>query len=185
GAALRFAGAVSARGVEGGALGRALIDRFGPSPPIGRHVEIERLVEDGLLEEGYRHAHATSRADIDHHDERATLVVTIEPGARTLVGDVRVAGDASVAAAQLSSELRLMKGAPYRPDALSARIQRYVESRRSRGYYEAKVVPTVQLADADRVANVTLTVTPGPHMRVVFAGDPLPSDQRDVLVPVE
>ena len=37
----------------------------------------------------------------------------------------------------------------------------------------------------DRVANLTLTVQPGPRVRVVFTGDPLPSDRRAELVPVE
>src|SRR5262249_21834957 len=55
---------------------------------------------------------------------------------------------------------------------------------RSHGYYEARIVPTIDLENDDRVANITLTATPGPLVRVVFAGDPLPSDRREELVPV-
>jgi outer membrane protein insertion porin family len=43
----------------------------------------------------------------------------------------------------------------------------------------------VQLADDDKVANLTLTAMPGPRVRVVFTGDPLPPDRRAELVPVE
>ena len=43
----------------------------------------------------------------------------------------------------------------------------------------------VSFADDDRVANLTLTVTPGPHVSVVFTGDPLPGDTRAELVPIE
>src|SRR5205814_2264642 len=35
------------------------------------------------------------------------------------------------------------------------------------------------------VANLTLTVQPGPRVRVLFAGDSLPSDRRADLVPIE
>ena len=41
------------------------------------------------------------------------------------------------------------------------------------------------LTDGDRLANLTLTVTPGPHVRVVFTGDVLPADKRAELVPIE
>src|SRR5262249_18831989 len=68
---------------------------------------------------------------------------------------------------------------------LDARIERYVADRRRRGYYEARVVPTIQLTEDGRTANLTVVVAPGPHVRVVFEGDPLPADKRNDLVPVE
>src|SRR5205814_5378400 len=43
----------------------------------------------------------------------------------------------------------------------------------------------VELTDGDRLANITLAVRPGPHVRVAFTGDPLPADRRSELVPVE
>src|SRR5439155_11855517 len=63
-------------------------------------------------------------------------------------------------------------------------IERYVQERRNRGYYQARVVPTVTYADDDAVANMTLTVDSGPLVRVVFTGDSLPADRRDELVPI-
>ena len=76
-------------------------------------------------------------------------------------------------------------GAPYQRQLLNARIERAIEERRKAGYYEARITPAVELANDDRVANITMTVSPGPLVRVVFAGDPLPSDRRAELVPVE
>jgi outer membrane protein assembly complex protein YaeT len=40
-------------------------------------------------------------------------------------------------------------------------------------------------ADDERQVDLTLTVSPGPHVRVVFTGDSLPADRRTELVPVE
>ena len=45
-------------------------------------------------------------------------------------------------------------------------------------------MPAVALSEDQRTADLTLTVTPGPRVRVVFAGDPLPADRRADLVPV-
>src|SRR5262249_3267846 len=63
-------------------------------------------------------------------------------------------------------------------------IDKYITDRREHGYYEARVVPTVALTDDDRLAMVTLTVNSGPRVRLVFAGDSLPADRREELVPI-
>ena len=42
----------------------------------------------------------------------------------------------------------------------------------------------VRLSADQRTADLTLTVSPGPRVRVVFTGDPLPSDRRADLVPI-
>ncbi|PYR56538.1 MAG: hypothetical protein DMF91_21675 [Acidobacteria bacterium] len=180
-----FAGDVKAPGVDEGRLRRAVVDRFGVSPPLGRAAEAARLVADGLQERGYLHPTVTPRVDIGHTPERAVLVLTIDPGPRTTVGAIDVVGVPAAQRSTLLADLRLAPGAPYEREALTARIARYIQDRRKNGYYEAKVTPSVTLADGGRVANLSVTVAPGPHMRVVFAGDPLPADQRAELVPVE
>ena len=180
-----FAGNLRAPGVDEGRLRRAVVDRYGVSPPLGRAADVAGLVAGSLRERGYLHATVTPRADIEHAPERATLVLTIDPGPRTTIGRIEIVGPPSVSAPAAPVAAARGPGAPYEREALDARIDRYVEERRKRGYYEAKVVPSVELTDGDRVANLTLTVTPGPHVRVVFAGDPLPASQRDALVPIE
>jgi len=180
-----FAGDVKAPGVDEGRLRRAVVDRFGVSPPLGRAAEAARLVADSLQERGYLHPTVTPRVDIGHAPERAVLVLTIDPGPRTTIGAVDVVGVPAAQRSALLADLRLAPGAPYEREALTARIARYIQDRRKNGYYEAKVTPSVALIDGGRVANLSVTVAPGPHMRVVFAGDPLPADQRAELVPVE
>ncbi|PYR29134.1 MAG: hypothetical protein DMF92_12565 [Acidobacteria bacterium] len=182
---IEFVVAPRAPGVDEGQLRRAVVDRFGASPPLGRAAELAGIVAETLRERGYLHAVVTPRADIAHAPERATLVFTIEPQSRTRVGTIDVGGIPVVLRTQLLEQLRLATGTPYERAALNARIDKYLEGRRAQGYYEAKLVPTVRLADDDRVANITLTVDSGPRVHVAFAGDPLPSDRRSELVPVE
>ncbi len=182
---IRFAGPLNVPGVDVGQLRRAVVDRYGASPPLGRLADMTRIIGNELREEGYLRASITPRPEVAHAPEHATLVFTIEPGQRTAIGQVQIVGTPTVSPAEFLSRLRLTTGAPYRREALNARIEKYVEERRKRGYYESQVLPVVQLVDDDRVANITLTVTPGPLVRVKFTGDPLPSTKREDLVPVE
>jgi outer membrane protein insertion porin family len=180
---IRFAGA-GAPGIDRGALRQAIVDRYGVSPPIGRAADMTRLLTDALRERGYLHPAISMRAETEHLPERATLVVAIEPGDRTRIGSVTVIGRPQVSEAELLRRLGIAAGAPYLREAINRRIDQYVEERRSRGYFETRIAPEVQLLDNDRVANLTVSVTPGPRVRVVFAGDPLPVDARTELVPV-
>ena len=71
-------------------------------------------------------------------------------------------GTPTRATAELLARLDLAPGAPYRRDALNARIERYIADRRKARYYEAKLAVTAALRRrrSDR-ANLTLTVSPG------------------------
>jgi outer membrane protein insertion porin family len=180
-----FAGRLDLPGVDTGQLRKAVVDRYGTSPPVGRAAAAAAVVADLLHERGYLHADVRPRVDILHAPDRATLIFTIAPGARTIIDSIEIVGKPSTSRADLLRRLGLTRGAPYQPDALSARIDRYIAGRRKVGYYEAKLVATPAFADGDRIANLTLTVAPGPHVRVVFMGDPIPSDRRTELVPIE
>ena len=184
-ARIRFEGPLGVPGIDQGALRRAIVDRYGVSPPLARVGDMTRILTDALGERGYLHPAIMPRAELEHAPERATLIFTIDPGARTTIGAIAIAGVPTVTRAEFLDRLALAPGAPYQREALNARIEKYIEERRSKGYYEAKILPVVRLSADERVADLTLTLTPGPRVRVVFAGDPLPSDRRAELVPVE
>ncbi len=182
---IQFAGSLGVPGIDVGDLHRAVADRYGVSPPLARLADMTRIVAESLRERGYLHPAIVPHPEVEHSPERATLVFSIEPGPRTTIGHVEIIGRPSVPEAEFLSRLRLQTGAPYQRETLNTRIESYIEERRKRGYYESKVMPVVQFADNDRIANVTVTVAPGPHVRLRFTGDPLPSEKREELVPVE
>jgi len=182
---IEFAGGVGEPGIDQDALRRTIADRYGSTPPLARSADMARVVESALEDRGYRHAVATPSARVEHDPERATLVFTLEPHARTLVGAIDLTGRPTMSREEFLGRLGLKTGTPYQPARLAAGIDRYVADRRSHGYYEARVVPTVTFADEDRVANVSVEIRPGPHVRVVFEGDEVPGGRRDELVPVE
>ena len=184
-ARIRFEGPLAVPGADAGALRRAIADRYGVSPPLSRTADMTRILAETLRERGYLNAAITPRPVFEHAPERATLVFTIDPGPRTTIGDVQIVGTPSVSSAEFLSRLGLASGAPYQREALNGRIEKYVEDRRSKGYYEARIQPEVRLSADQRLADLTLTVIHGPLVRVVFTGDPLPSDRRAELVPVQ
>ena len=181
---IAFSRRTKAPGVDAGALRQTITDRYGATPPVGRTIDMVRILGDALAERGYRHATITPSVVLQHGPERATLSFDVDPGVRTLVGKIDIIGRPTVSQAEFLRRLGLSPRAPYQPEQLSRRIERYVQERRNRGYYQAKVVPAVTYAEDDAVVNITLTVDPGPLVRVVFTGDPLPADRRDELVPI-
>ena len=172
-------------GVDEGRLRRAVRERGGSSLRVSRASELANAIKGALGERGYLNPTVTPGVDISHVPHSTTLVFTVDPGPRTVLGDLGVVGAPGTTAAEFLRQLDLAKGAPYEAAALAARVERYLATARSRGYYEAKVTPVLTLADGDRVANLAIVVDRGPHVRLVFAGDPLPQNTRDDLVPVE
>jgi len=182
---MRFVVGAAAAGVGDDRLRRAIVDRYGVSPPLSRVADMTRLIVDNLNERGYLHPSVAPRSELQHDPERATLIFSIDPGPRTTIGEVHIEGRPVGGEREFLSRLGLRPGAPYQREALNARIERAIEERRKAGYYEAKISPSVQLSNDDRVANITIAVNPGPLVHVVFAGDTLPPDRRADLVPVE
>ena len=184
-ARFRFDGPLGVPGIDQGELRRAIVDRYGVSPPLGRAADMTRILSDVLRERGYLNPTVTPTPVLEHAPERATLVFTIDPGPRITIGEVEIVGTPTISRGEFLGRLGVAAGAPYQREALNARIEKYIDERRSKGYYEAKILPVVRLSADQRTADLTLTVLPGPRVRVVFSGDPLPSDRRAELVPVE
>lgn len=170
--------------VDEGAVRRAVVERFGASPDPRRVDEAAAAVADVLRQAGFLRPSVVPRLDLRHSPEESTLVFTIAPGARTRIGTLAVRGDPAMAEAAFLSDMEVAPGRSYAPEALNGRIERYIQARRSRGYYNVGVRLTTTLVDEDRTANLLFTIDQGPRVRVTFSGDPLPADRRDELVPV-
>jgi outer membrane protein assembly complex protein YaeT len=179
-----FTGVAGVPGADEGRLRSAVLDRFGASPSPGRAQDIARLVEAELGRRGYLHPRVTPRLELEHAPDRATLVLAVEPGARTTVGAVEVIGAPGIPERELLERLGITPGVPYQPELLATRIENYLRGRRDRGYYEARLAALPRFADEDRTVNLSLDAVQGPRVRIVFTGEQLPGDVRDELVPI-
>ena len=171
-------------GIDAGRLRAVLLDRFGRTPQAGRVDAMARAIEETLRDNGYLRARVTPGVHVRHDDERTTLAFRIEPGVRARLGAITVEGTPGMSEADLRSALELETGQPYERDRIVSRVERLLDSERKRGYYEARLSVAPSFSEDGRTASLRLTALRGPVVRVVFAGDAVPADRRDELVPV-
>ncbi|MBY0493653.1 MAG: BamA/TamA family outer membrane protein [Cyanobacteria bacterium] len=163
---------------------REIADRFGATPSTNRIVEIGRRVTGFYRERGFDRASVLPRIqDEDRAPEASELVLTIDAGRRFTIGSVSVAGAPLEPESEVRRLLGVQPGRPFDPVAVDARIAAYEESLRERDYYQARVRES-HVNGADGSVDVTVSVEPGPHVSLVFAGDPLPHGDREALVPI-
>lgn len=170
--------------VDDGTLRRVLTERFGANAPAGRATEMAALVAAELRNRGYRRAAVTTRVEVEHAPERGTLVFAVVAGARATVDRITVTTSEVMPEAEVLRRLDVTRGAAYEPLAVQAHADRIVEELKRRGYYNARLSMTPQFENEDRAVALQLSVVPGPRVRLEFAGDALPADRRDELVPI-
>jgi outer membrane protein assembly complex protein YaeT len=181
---MTFLGITNVPGLNHGDLRRAIVERFGASPPAARAGEMSAFLASRLQDRGYRRAAVTSRVELEHAPERGTLVFVIGAGERTRINGVEVAAPPDIAPADVIRRLGIGRGTPYQPDLVQQRVETYVEDLKRLGHYNARVAVTPALSDNDRSVLLTVSVVAGPRVRLEFRGDPLPPARRGDLVPI-
>ncbi|HEY7447000.1 MAG TPA: POTRA domain-containing protein [Vicinamibacterales bacterium] len=164
-------------------LRSAIIDRLGPTPPVGRSADAARILEDLYRDEGYRRPTITSSTRVEHNPDRTTLIFDIMPGARTLVGRIAVEGGQAAPAVVLD-RIDLRMGDPFRPAALIAALDRYRTELQSQGYYQARATYLPRPSGGESTMDLTVIVETGPMVRLRFEGDQIPERERADLVPI-
>jgi outer membrane protein insertion porin family len=174
-------------GLSESTVRRQMTERFGETPPITRAADVAASIQQFYGDRGYLGATVRAAPPVIEHDpDRATLVFDIAAGARTTIARSTVTGRPLSPAAQIQSRLQIEPGQPYQPAELRERLDALVTSMRERRHYQASANVLSPTFNADRTqVELTVEVQPGPIVTVSFAGDPLPKDEIDNLVPVE
>ena len=166
------------------AIRSELADRHGSLPSTNRVAAMVTTLEAFYADRGFPQAVILPRVEEeDPAPERVELVLSITAGDRVTIGGATVTGAPLEPPANVLAALDLDVGRPYDRTAIDARVSSYEESLRERGYYEARVRPSAVPAEDGRRVSITVSVEPGPHVNLVFAGDSLPGDVQD-LVPI-
>lgn len=161
-----------------------LADRFGALPSANRVPGIVTALQSYYADRGFPRATILPRLQEEERaPERVELILSIEAGERITIGTARVTGSPPEPPAAVLDELELVPGRPYDEPAIDARTAAYEEALRARGYYEARVRLTPVIAEDGRTMSITVNVEPGPHVRLVFAGDAA-GDDLEELVPI-
>ena len=165
--------------LSAGDLRRILADRFGRSPNPTRGPEMVTALRAEYRRRGYPAAVVTPRVEPTHNPHRATLVFDIDAGRRARIGDVQFINIDDNPASFTPPQIRV--GDSYDQQRIDDTLAQWVERLRAQGYYQARATHGAEMPDD---AFVRVNLGRGPLVMLEFAGDPLPVDERDRLVPI-
>ncbi len=173
-------------GLSESMLRRTVTERFGETPPLGRVGDVVRLLTQLYAGRGYLRAAIAPRSTVLHDPDRTILTFDIVSGPRARLGRVDVAGDPLEPQARFLERLGAVAGAWYERVDIERKLEKYVKDLKDDGHYEAFAsVGAPQLSADGTTTDLTIDVQPGPIVTVAFAGDPIPQDRWDDLVPIE
>jgi outer membrane protein insertion porin family len=167
------------------AIRTELRERFGTLPSSNRINDMVTRLGAFYAARGFESASIKPRLlDEDSAPELSELELTIDAGRRATIAATSVTGSPLQPEAAVIRALELQPGRPFDQVAIDARIASLEESMRERGYYQARVRESHVPAPGGDAVNITVSVESGPHVSLVFAGDPLPDGDRETLVPI-
>jgi outer membrane protein insertion porin family len=174
-------------GLSEGALRSRMADRFGAMPPLSRSNDVAAALVDLYHERGYFSAIVKPAPPVlEHEPHRATAVFAITAGPQTKIAKSTVLGHPLDSIDAVRTRLQIGPNQPYEPGELQKRLSEYVVWMRHQRHYEAGAHEEKPTFSEDRATvDVTVSVEPGPLVRVQFEGDPVPEGKIDDLVPIE
>ena len=168
-------------GVAPADLENAVRDHFTGLPGLTEVREVEDVVRRYLSNEGFRSAEVGTTVVQVHDPDRATLMVNVTAGPRTVIAGLRlVRGTSSLSEEEVFRRLDLAVGQPFRLRALLVAETRLRSDLRGEGFYKANVQHQLQFAPDDSQVDVLLNVEAGPRVRLQKEGD-LPGDLKDFI----
>ena len=168
-------------GVPEDVLRREVLQRFGQAPPASRADEVARSLQSVYRERGYTMPVITPRVEVTHKPDRASMVLEINAGPRAAISRIDIDAEDPADRGALANG-SVAPGRPYDAAQADAQLQKYQDTLRARGFYEARATHTVDFVNGGAVLRVA--IDRGPHVAVAFDGDPLPEAERERLVPI-
>jgi outer membrane protein assembly factor BamA len=172
-------------GLSNGDVRRAMTERFGATPPVGRAADVARLLGQLYADHGYFGASIRPTAEEFHNPDRTILTFNIDAGPRARIGRVVLSGNPRAPHTTVLSKLDVTEGRPYERVELQRRLTDFVEDLKKRRYYQAGSSHTAQLSEDKQRADLTIDIQSGPVVTLTFQGDTLPADRIKELVPME
>ncbi len=164
-------------------LRRALVERHGARPAIGRVQAASATLEAVYRDAGYLNARVTSRFD-QVSAETVAMVFTVDSGGRAQVGRIEVTGTPVITRAELLDRLDLTAGQPFDGPSLQRRIEKAERDLRNRGSTRATIASLKIERDAGRFIDLTIDLQPGPRVTVRVEGASIPASKQEELIPV-
>ena len=156
-------------------------DQFGGLPSLEQVNEVEDTVRRYLVNEGFRRAQVNATVVPTHNPDRATLVVHVTPGPRSMIASLPpIRGTSPLTREEVLDKLGLAVGQPFRLRALLVEETKLRNSLRSDGFYTASVQHQAQFSEGSSQVDLLLIVEAGPKVRLVVEGE-LPGKLEDFI----
>jgi outer membrane protein assembly complex protein YaeT len=165
-----------------GVLEKDLRQRFNGLPPNAQVDAAARVAERTMADHGYRQAKVQPTVETTHTPDRATLLLTVDPGPLTIVTSAKVEGTSPMSATDILKRAGVAVGQPYRSRDIDEGLDEIIARLHERGYYDASASHSTDELSADGTsATVVLTVDAALPVTVQFLGDPLPGKESDLV----
>jgi len=168
-------------GLDSPTLERLVRDQFGGVPSATSLGDVEDAVKRMLRYEGYRSATTTAATVKTHDPDRATLVVNVVAGPRSIIRTVEVRGESPLSRQEVLARAQADVGSPFRERDLSIRMTEIRDELRLKEFYAAIAQPTFTATGAD--VDLVLTVDAGPRVTLIVQGE-LPRGGVDQFIPI-
>lgn len=172
-------------GLSEGLLRRTVVNRFGATPPVGRALEVVRTLEQLYRDHGYLRPTIRPLATERHDPDRTLLEFDIDAGPRAIIHAVQIIGEPIEGRAAFQKAVHAAPSEPYDPSAIADGLADYTATLKKKRRYEAAASYTARPSADATTVDLTINLEIGPIVTVTFAGDPLPKDKLDELVPIE
>jgi len=177
---IEFSGAT---GLSESDLRRVVTDRYSGPPTEGHVDEAVDLLKSDLRQRGYLNAKVESKIVPTHDPDRATVFFQVDAGMRATIVDLRFEQVDVEGRTNISDVPEIKKGQPYDEETIDKELQNWEKRMHNRGYYEARASRGPIIIGNEVILSVNLAR--GPHVRIEFAGDSLPENEKERLVPVK
>ena len=158
---------------------RAVVtERYTESPPLHRVREIADLLEAICRDHGFLKATARPTTEVTDNPDQTTLTFEMAAGPQARISSAEIEGAPEGNAALVRSKLRIQPGAPFDRVAIDAAVGRYLAELRAASFLEARIETDPKYSENQEQVDVTVRMTRGPRVTVVFRGDPLPERRR-------
>jgi outer membrane protein assembly factor BamA len=179
---VEFEGALA---LSKGTLRRAMTERYGATPTLGRAAEVVRLFEQVYRDRGYLKPTVRAVPRQLHDPDRTVLTFEIDAGPLARIRNVEINGNPMAARTEVLGKLAANPSDPYQQTELQRRLSDYIARLKRRGYYEASATQNEQVSTDSTAVDLTLNFQPGPVVTVTYEGDRLPPERLKELVPIE
>jgi outer membrane protein insertion porin family len=165
-------------------LRNLVTSRYAGIPAREQPAAVARVLERLMQDEGFPTALVESEVVMTHDPDRATLVLTVTAGPRSMIARTNVEGVSPMTDAQIIKDTRTEPGQPFRRAEVESRLADIEDALRRQEYYRAVAIIAGEPQPTEGGVLLNLQVDAGPKVTLAWEGMTVSSGLAEDLVPL-